>query len=245
MLEKEYRKRRSEADDVIDAIEVDIDGRKILIEGKIDRIDVFNYNGRKYFRIIDYKTGNKEFEIGKIYAGVDMQLLLYLNAVLNQNKDSKPLGVFYQKLRDDLDIIGMKQINLDSNSDKLKAYKLSGIINDDIDLYNYIDSEALDEKQYVKSEQYNYEGRKSAFKDKNNVVSENFFEKLIKKNEDNVIKSIERLLDGVIDLQPYKFGSFKSDKFSNYTTIHKDEGKLSYRNLEKYSWDEIKEKFGE
>lgn len=245
MLEKEYRKKRSSDEDVIDAIEVDISGKKILIEGKIDRIDEFIYNGKKYYRIIDYKTGGKDFDIAKIYAGIDMQLLLYLNAVLNQNEDSKPLGVFYQRLKDNLDVIGMKEINLDSDSKILDNYKLFGIINDDINLYEYIDSTALDEKNNVKSEQYKFDGRSTCFEKKDNTVSEKFFLNLINKNKENVKEAIERLLDGVIDLQAYKIGDKKSDSFSNYKTIHKDEGKLAYRNLEKYTWDEIKEKFGE
>lgn len=245
MLEKEYRKKRTSDEDVIDAIEVDIDGKKVLLEGKIDRIDEFIYNGKKYYRIIDYKTGGKNFNIAKIYAGIDMQLLLYLNAVLNQNKDSKALGVFYQRLRGNLDIIGMKQIDLDNNSKILDEYKLFGIINDDINLYEYIDSSALDEKYKVNSNQYQFNGRSPFFVKKDNAVSEKFFENLIKKNEENVKESIDRLLDGVIDLQAYKIGNEKSDRFTNYGTIHKDEGKLSYRNLEKYTWDDIKEKFGE
>lgn len=245
MLEKEYRKKRTSDEDVIDAIEVDIDGKKVLLEGKIDRIDEFIYNGKKYYRIIDYKTGGKNFNIAKIYAGIDMQLLLYLNAVLNQSEDSKALGVFYQRLRGNLDIIGMKQINLDNNSKILDEYKLFGIINDDINLYGYIDSTALDEKNKVNSKQYIFNGRSPFFEKKDNVVSEKFFENLIKKNEKNVKESIERLLDGVINLQAYKIGNEKSDRFTNYDTIHKDEGKLSYRNLEKYTWDDIKEKFGE
>lgn len=174
-----------------------------------------------------------------------MQLLLYLNAVLNQNKDSKALGVFYQRLRGNLDIIGMKQIDLDNNSKILDEYKLFGIINDDINLYEYIDSSALDDKYKVNSNQYQFNGRSPFFVKKDNAVSEKFFENLIKKNEENVKESIERLLDGVIDLQAYKIGNEKSDRFTNYGTIHKDEGKLSYRNLEKYTWDDIKEKFGE
>ncbi len=245
MLEKEYRKRKSRDEDIIDAIEVDIDGKKVLLEGKIDRIDEFIYNGKKYYRIIDYKTGGKNFNIAKIYAGIDMQLLLYLNAVLNQSQDSKALGVFYQRLRGNLDIIGMKEINFDSNSKILDKYKLFGIINDDINLYAHIDKTALDEKNKVNSEQYQFNGRSPFFEKKDNTVSQKFFENLIIKNEENVKESIERLLDGVIDLQAYKIGNEKSDKFSNYKTIHKDEGKLPYRNLEKYTWDDIKEKFGE
>lgn len=245
MLEIEYKRQLSKGKDKINAIEVDIDGNKVLLEGKIDRIDEFNYNGKKYFRIIDYKTGGKEFNIGKIYAGIDMQLLLYLSAILNENKEYKPLGVFYQRLKGNLDIIGMKEIDIDSDSEILNDYKMYGIINDDVDLYKYIDSEGIDERNVVDSFQYKYNGRAKFFNKKDNVVSEYFFEKLIEQNENNIKESIQRLFDGVIDLNPYKIGDEKSDKYSNYKTIHKNEGSLGYRNLDKYSWDEIRQKFGE
>lgn len=57
------------------------DGTELRMKGSIDRIDVFREDGRTYVRVVDYKTGSKEFSLSDIYNGVNLQLLLYLFTV--------------------------------------------------------------------------------------------------------------------------------------------------------------------
>ena len=68
---------------------------KIKLEGKIDRIDV--YNNR--FRIIDYKTGKIEDNIKRVFYGKKIQLVTYLLAM--QNSGLKPAGVVYFPIRNE------------------------------------------------------------------------------------------------------------------------------------------------
>lgn len=80
-------------------------GKKVYLEGKIDRVDVLDLPGGEYARVIDYKTGNNALEAEDIYYGLRLQLFLYLDAVLSM-RGAHPAGVFYQKL-------GQAQVNLD------------------------------------------------------------------------------------------------------------------------------------
>lgn len=62
------------------------------LTGVIDRID--NWNG--YVRIIDYKTGHRDFKLPDILFGQNMQMLIYLYAVLKNSRfGKKPAGIFY------------------------------------------------------------------------------------------------------------------------------------------------------
>ncbi len=70
------------------------DGTVVRVEGKIDRTDVMEENGVQYVRVVDYKTGKKEFKIGDILHGVNMQMLIYL-AALVQSGRYRPAGVLY------------------------------------------------------------------------------------------------------------------------------------------------------
>jgi ATP-dependent helicase/nuclease subunit B len=70
------------------------------LRGFVDRVDVWNAAGQKYFRVVDYKTGKKDFDYCDIYNGIGLQMLLYLfalarggEAVLGEG--AYPAGVQY------------------------------------------------------------------------------------------------------------------------------------------------------
>ena len=81
------------ADGDMPEIKVPLDnGCELSLTGIVDRVD--KYNG--YVRIVDYKTGSREFKLPDILFGQNMQMLLYLYAV-SQNEEfgGTPAGIFY------------------------------------------------------------------------------------------------------------------------------------------------------
>ncbi len=64
-----------------------------VLEGRIDRIDIWNEQ-KKYLRIIDFKRGGKEFSLSQVYHGLSLQLPIYLSAALSRG-DALSAGVFY------------------------------------------------------------------------------------------------------------------------------------------------------
>ncbi|MBW7573561.1 PD-(D/E)XK nuclease family protein [Caproiciproducens sp. AGMB10547] len=75
------------------------DGGQVEIDGKIDRVDLLDRDGISFVRVIDYKTGHKEFKLSDILYGVNMQMLIYLAALLENGGDRygevRPAGVLY------------------------------------------------------------------------------------------------------------------------------------------------------
>lgn len=76
------------------------DNSVLKIVGQIDRVDIYEQDGKSYIRIIDYKTGSKVFKKDDILAGFNLQMLLYLYSVVTggQEKYKSPLvpaGVLY------------------------------------------------------------------------------------------------------------------------------------------------------
>lgn len=69
------------------------DGTKVYLRGIVDRIDVYKKDNDVYIKVIDYKTGNIEFNIDKIKEGGNIQLLLYLFAICN-SKSQKAKMLF-------------------------------------------------------------------------------------------------------------------------------------------------------
>ncbi len=68
-------------------------GEKIVVNGKIDRVDIYDSADGKYVRVVDYKTGTKVFKLFDILKGMSLQMLIYLCA-LSEN-GLKPSGVLY------------------------------------------------------------------------------------------------------------------------------------------------------
>ena len=71
-----------------------------VLRGFVDRVDVWDSGFSRYFRVVDYKTGKKDFDYCDVYNGVGLQMLLYLFA-LGENGDDLlgghpiPAGVQY------------------------------------------------------------------------------------------------------------------------------------------------------
>lgn len=80
------------------------EGNQLVLSGKIDRVDLLDTHGNRYAKIIDYKSGSKNFNFQDIYYGLQLQLLIYLDAYLKHyektNTPMKPGGVFYFRIMD-------------------------------------------------------------------------------------------------------------------------------------------------
>lgn len=128
----EYTLRRGDGDEEPLKL-VTPNGINVYFSGAVDRIDIFEKDGKKYIRVVDYKSGVKELKFSDLLYGVNMQMLLYLFALTDSGhkgiySDSIPAGVLYMPARD-------AAPNLDRDSgeeDKEKAlkdtYRMSGLV---------------------------------------------------------------------------------------------------------------------
>ncbi|MBR5515689.1 MAG: exodeoxyribonuclease V subunit gamma, partial [Clostridia bacterium] len=81
------------------------DGTQLYIKGKIDRVDTFEKNGKVYFRVVDYKTGKKDFKVSDLEKGINLQMFLYMFSIMenkekfleliNKKGELIPSGVIY------------------------------------------------------------------------------------------------------------------------------------------------------
>ena len=75
------------------------EGGAAHVDGKIDRVDLMEKDGVRYLRVLDYKTGKKEFRLSDLVYGLNMQMLIYLAALCENGKkrygDFQPAGVLY------------------------------------------------------------------------------------------------------------------------------------------------------
>jgi len=75
------------------------DGSFVYLQGRIDRIDILDEE-TKCVRVIDYKSGIKKFDPTMAYFGIQLQLLIYLVAAMEQIPGMQPAGFFYCRIAD-------------------------------------------------------------------------------------------------------------------------------------------------
>lgn len=201
------------------------------INGIVDRVDTYQDDENFYYRIIDYKTGEKKFRLDEVLMGLNLQMLIYLLAIKNSHSftDKKmiPSALLYYPalLKESKSSRGLTLEEKEKSVyDRLK---MNGIINsssDVLDLFGedlkcYTDSFVRDKLSFEKV---------FSMDDINNV-----FEYMI-----NTIKTIgNSILDGKISVSPVEDGC-KYCKFSSICKFDKKIDKTrkikSYKNTEVY-----------
>ena len=66
---------------LLPAIEIPGHAMDAQLRGFVDRVDVWHDGKQDYFRVVDYKTGAKDFDYCDIFNGLGLQMLLYLFAL--------------------------------------------------------------------------------------------------------------------------------------------------------------------
>ncbi|MCQ2461936.1 MAG: PD-(D/E)XK nuclease family protein [Clostridia bacterium] len=79
-------------------------GGSISIYGTVDRVDLMRRDGKAYIRVVDYKSGTKEFHLSDVLNGMNMQMMMYLIALWQNGSghyggEIVPCGVFYLPAR--------------------------------------------------------------------------------------------------------------------------------------------------
>ncbi|MBR5899792.1 MAG: PD-(D/E)XK nuclease family protein [Clostridia bacterium] len=157
---------------------VKLNGGKVKIVGKIDRLDTYG----DYFRIIDYKTGSADSSERKLFAGVKLQLYLYASAI----KGKKLAGAYYLPVNDNF-----------IEKDKEKPPMLIGKTLDDKEVLHAQDESI---RQTGKSE---YLPVKISEKKSSGVSDENVMQSLIDYAVKISEKTVKNMREGVIVSSPF------------------------------------------
>lgn len=175
-------------------------GQKVEITGKIDRIDIAKLDGENYVRIIDYKSSAKNIDLNQVYAGLQLQLITYLDAVC-ENEDLLPAGVLYFNVIDPV-VKSKKSLSEEEIEDRIrKQFKMQGLILADIDVVKMMDTNLETGYSNVVPAYVGKEGNLS--NTRSSTVSRKQFEYLQKYTKNLVGQISKEILGGNIDIKPY------------------------------------------
>lgn len=182
------------------AIQISLDnGKKVEVTGKIDRVDIARTPDGKYIRIIDYKSSAKDINLNEVVAGLQIQLLTYLDAVCNID-DLIPAGALYFNLIDP-SIKATKQLDDTKLQDEIrKQFKMKGLILADVDIVKKMDNTLETGNSNIIPAYINKDGNLA---NRASTITRQQFENL-QKYTNKIIKQISNeILTGDIGVKPY------------------------------------------
>lgn len=215
------------------------DGKRIEIIGKIDRIDTAQSEDGRYLRIIDYKSSAKNIDLNEVYAGLQIQLLTYLDAACKE-EDLMPAGVLYFSMLEQM-IKADKRMEQEEIEEKIRAnFKMKGLILADVNVVKLHDKKLEKGSSALVPAYIDKEGNLSE-KKTSGVTAEQFEE--LQKYMYIVIKQISKeILGGNIDLKPYYKDKKTPCKYCDYKSVcgfNMGGCENSYNYIDKKSKEEI------
>lgn len=199
----------------------------------------------RYIRIIDYKSSIKNINLNEVLAGLQLQLLTYLDATCKE-QEFLPAGVFYFNLIDPI-LSGNSQMDEEQIRQELrKQFKMQGLILLDTQIVRKMDTTLTTGSSNMIPA---YIGKEGEVSEKPNTLTQKQFEHL-QTYIDKTIKQIsEEILDGNISIEPYyrmqgkktpcEYCSYKSICQFNQTT------KNNYRYIPNLSKEAVMEKIND
>lgn len=175
------------------------DGKKVEITGKIDRLDIAKTAEGNYIRIIDYKSSIKNINLNEVYAGLQLQLLTYLDAAC-ENEEVTPAGALYFNLIDPVLNANPNMTDEEITEELRKQFKMKGLILADSNIVRKMDTNLVSGSSNIVPA---YIGKDGEVSDKQNTLNRKQFENLQNYME-KIIKQIsEEILNGNIGIKPY------------------------------------------
>ncbi len=130
------------------------DGKKLILGGKIDRVDLLEADGRRFVKIIDYKSGSRTFSFQDIFYGLQLQLLIYLDAYLSyfSKETLSPGGVFYFRITDPSITLDKEMSAEEIEAQIYEKMKMSGLLLQDPSVLVGIDQAFLANENGISGE---------------------------------------------------------------------------------------------
>ena len=214
-------------------------GKRVEITGKIDRIDIAKDSNNNYVRIIDYKSSIKNIDFGDVYAGLQLQLLTYLDAVCKA-EDFLPAGILYFSLLEQI-INSDKKLTEEEIEEKIKNnFKMKGLILANVNVAKLHDKNL--EKGSSKLVPAYIDSTGNLSPKRSSIATEEEFKKL-QKHIDKTIKEISKeIFNGNIELKPYYKNRKTPCEYCSYKSMcNFNSGicKNSYKYIQKLTKDDV------
>lgn len=206
----------------LDSIHVDLsEEEKMHLQGRIDRIDVSEDAEHVYVKVIDYKSGNKKFDLAALYYGLQLQLVVYMNAALelesrkHPDKEIVPAALLYYHIDDPTIETPVELTQEQINEEILTKLRMNGVVNSDPAVVERLDRFLQDKSKVIPVEKK----KDGSFSARSGILSREELQ-VVSAYVDTKIRQIGReILDGKIAANPYEKGNEEACIYCAYKKV--------------------------
>ncbi len=218
------------------------------LRGRVDRLDVCEDGEKVYVKIIDYKSGSTSFDLLALYYGLQLQLVVYMDAVTEMaqkhypGKDIIPAGILYYNIADPLADKNGEPDPEQIDAEILKKLRMNGLVNSELEAVRHLDRTIVKESDVIPVVLKDGEvqaGRSS-------VANRERFMRLSQFVHRKLKEAGKEILDGEIGVEPYKNGQRTACDYCPYHAVCGFDRKTSGYEFRKWKnrkteeiWEEI------
>lgn len=194
---------------------------RMHLQGRIDRIDVDGDEDHIYVKVIDYKSGSKKFDLAALYYGLQLQLVVYMNAGMeleakkHPDKDVVPAALLYYHV-DDPSVESAVELTPEEIDRQIAGQlRMNGVVNAEPDIIKRLDAGLTDRSDVIPVER-NKDGSLSA---RSSVMTEEELRTVSAYVNRKIAKIGREILDGRITLDPYEKGDEEACTYCPYRKV--------------------------
>ena len=199
-------------------------GTTMELVGRIDRVDKAEEGDGVYLRVLDYKSSDRELNIGEVYYGLALQMLTYLDIVISHSrklvgKDADPAGVLYFHVHNPL-VKSSGKLSMDELEQAVfKSFKMKGLILGDQNVARMMDV-TLDPAGKTKSDIVPISLKKDGSMDARSKIASREEFSLLQNHVRKVYQEAgDAIVGGTVDIKPYKLKDRVPCTFCPYKSV--------------------------
>ncbi|MCH5342900.1 MAG: exodeoxyribonuclease V subunit gamma [Acetatifactor sp.] len=197
------------------------EGEHMHLRGRIDRIDTAEDEEHVYVKVIDYKSGNRQFDLAALYYGLQLQLVVYMNAALEMeakrhpDKEVIPAALLYYHIDDPTVETTVELTDQEINEQILGKLRMNGVVNGEPDIVARLDRYMQDKSDVIPVEKK----KDGAYSARSGVMSAEELQ-VVSDYVNYKVRGIGReILDGKISVNPYEKGTEEACTYCAYRKV--------------------------
>lgn len=194
---------------------------KMRLMGRIDRIDTCREGDTVYVKVIDYKSGNKNMDIAAVYYGLQLQLVVYMNAAMEmigrkeKGKQIVPAAMLYYHIADPM-VKTQERLSEEALNEKIReSLRMKGVVNEREDVISRLDGEFGGRSQIIPVERK----KDGSLGSRSAALSEEELRTVSDYVSLKIKKIGKQILQGEIEKKPYEYAGDTGCDYCVYKSV--------------------------